>query len=178
MKDEIWKPVPSLDNNVEVSSHGRVRRLPHKITYSNGRVDDVPCRILKGNEANHGYHMTCYKSKKFLTHRLIAEAFLGIPDDKLSYQTVNHKNGLKLDNRPENLEWASYKKNNNHARYNRLNRQHGENNNFSKHSDQLVAALKKVHLAYGTAPKILAEIFGIPAGTVYDILSGATRKRG
>jgi hypothetical protein len=45
-------------------------------------------------------------------HRLLAEKFLPNPN---GYKEVNHKNGDKLDNRIENLEWCSHKMNMQHA---------------------------------------------------------------
>lgn len=68
--------------------------------------------------------------RRYYIHRLVARAFLPNPDNK---PTVNHKNLDKLDNRLDNLEWATHKENIDHARdiygnYNAV----GTNNGKSK----------------------------------------------
>lgn len=52
------------------------------------------------------------KAKKCSIHRLLAETFIPNPENK---ETVNHINGVKTDNRIDNLEWASRSENQLHA---------------------------------------------------------------
>jgi hypothetical protein len=64
-------------------------------------------RFLKIGLVGHGYEIVMlYKNKKprkFLVHRLVAQTFL----PKSKFPEVNHKNGNRRDNRPENLEWVT-----------------------------------------------------------------------
>lgn len=81
---------------------------------SQGKVFNKRGRELAGEITQNGYHRVTLsidgKSKRFLTHRLVAELF--IPNPK---EVVNHKDGDKLNNSVDNLEWTTQKENIKHA---------------------------------------------------------------
>jgi hypothetical protein len=96
---------------------GQVKSLYRTVTRKNGRKQTIRERILKARIDRGGYLLVklCHSSGKkqaFNVHRLVCEAFLGKPKNKLE---VNHINEDKSDNRACNLEWVTSKENNNHG---------------------------------------------------------------
>lgn len=107
---EIWKDIPGYEGIYQASNYGQIRSTPGKIT-SNKRhgVRRWKSRTLKGRGdfAVTGRRVSLWKdgkAKDWLVARLVATAFLGEPQDGY---TVNHKDGNRLNNNIDNLEWLS-----------------------------------------------------------------------
>ena len=114
--DEAFAPIPGYEGRYEVSTAGRIRTL---IGIGRKRSGE----ILAGSSNQKGYRRILLSSsdgthRTSVVHRLVLEAFVG-PQPSPRHE-VNHKNGIKWDNRVENLEWVTRKENNRHAVVNGL----------------------------------------------------------
>lgn len=109
---EEWKDIKGYEGKYQVSNFGRVKSLWFEHNTFNGIKKIQKEKILSQREDNLGY--VSYglfkngKPKRVRAHKLVVEAFIGsIPKGLV----VNHINGIKSDNRVENLEICTYSHN-------------------------------------------------------------------
>ena len=135
--EEVWKDVKGFEGLYQVSNIGNVKRLISQRVFAErliGRTIDrygyVKRVLSKDGKNNH-----------FTEHRLVAIAFISNPDDKA---TVNHINGIKTDNRVENLEWNTNKENKQHAVINGITNKKGIKHNMCKLTEEQVYEIRKI----------------------------------
>lgn len=142
---EMWKDIAGYEGKYQISSLGKVKIFNYKNTKN--------VRIMKDFIDGRGYIRACLCKngigKFYSVHRLVAEAFIPNPENKI---TVNHKDGNKLNNKVDNLEWNTYAENNIHAIVNNLRpRKLGKDNLTSKIIYQIDIETDKIlNIFYGT----------------------------
>lgn len=146
IEGEEWREADAVIGKCVVSSVGRVKYTTGKITYGTFDV--------------HGYRIACpfgKGKKRFQVHILVALAFIGgIPKGKI----VNHKDGIKDNNKVENLEIITVSENSRHAVQKGLIK--------TKPVAQLCPKTNRVISVYKSR-RIAAEQTGIKYRTVYDV---------
>jgi hypothetical protein len=171
-----WRSVSGFEGVYEVSSGGDVRSLARlRKGHGTYAIND---RVMHGFHTPGGYRLVRLyipgEHGKWLdraVHRLVASAFLESGNGR---RCVNHKNGIKTDNRVDNLEWVTPSENMQHAFRTGLKvAVYGESHGMAKLTASSVLEIRR-QLALGHTQEHIARAFGISRGTVRDINIGKT----
>jgi hypothetical protein len=167
---EIWKDIDGFDGVFKISSHGRCKSIDRLRFVDNGNIKGKFIRGVLTTKKYLAYHLQ-YKGIRysFQSHRLVAEAFIPNPNN---YPEVNHKDGNKLNNHVENLEWCTCKQNTRHAFDTGLRvAMRGERNGQNKFKKASIIELKAKRRA-GASARLLAKEYRMEISTVYYIMNG------
>lgn len=107
---EEWRDIDGYVGLYQVSNIGNVRSVKRNSNLA----------LINRNGYKKVALITKGIRRDYPAHRLVCLAFLPNPENKAF---VNHKNGIRDDNRVENLEWCTPKENTAHA-YTVLGRKH------------------------------------------------------
>lgn len=101
---EIWKDIKRYEGLYQVSNIGKIKRI--------GKNERIKKTFIDKNGYERVELSKLGVNKKYSVHRLVAEAFI---NNCFNKKEINHKNGIKTDNRVENLEWVTRSENELHA---------------------------------------------------------------
>lgn len=152
---------------------------PDYIVSSDGQVGSRMSgglKMLHPKRDGHGYLQVGISvggcRKAHLVHKLVLEMFVG--NKPTPAHQANHKNGVKTDNRVENLEWVTRSQNVRH-RFDvlKIGNARGEANGLAKLTETDVLEILS-RVASGQKSRAVARDYGVNESTVRNIVHGKT----
>lgn len=169
------KDIPGYEGLYSITEDGKVWSHARKRNIGYGGQQPYGNCWRKNVLSNHGYYTIGLtnsngKCKSHYIHRLVAEAY--IPNPR-KLKTVNHKNGIKTDNRVANLEWCSMKDNLRHAFRTGLipprKGRRGMANEKARLTDVQVIEIRRLYATGDYTIKKLGLMYGISWQAIGDI---------
>lgn len=179
MQEEIWKDIAGWEGYYQISNLGKVKSLERKQRFVS--IAGKECfykkrEMMKKTVVNlgNGYRMVSFSrdSKAFTKyiHRLVAEAFIPNPDN---LPWINHKDGDKLNNSIDNLEWCTPAHNIAHAISTGLQTQaRGERASKSKLDSLQVLVIKSILASKEATMVDIAKYFNVTHQSICAIKDG------
>lgn len=167
MKPEEWKPIKGFENRFKISNHGNIISIDGK---HKGE------KLLSLNIGTSGYRQVMLRDSGRLhrtrAHVLVAEHFCEGKTKERRF--VNHKDGDKLNNYFENLEWCTPSENMKHAHETGLCNIKGERSPNAKITKDEALAIKYKFIGFSDSQ--LSKVFAVGRRHINDIRNGVCWK--
>ena len=169
LMSEEWRDVIGYESIYQVSNLGRVKRIAGGYGARVGRI----LRPRTGRYPTVALSVGSCPCTHFI-HRLVALAFLGSP---LEGSEVNHKSGIKTDNRVSNLEWVSPSENRLHATHVLGIASMGEANGQAKLTADQVREIRRLYAQKGLSGNLcytqfeLGRLFNVTKANIHLIVN-------
>lgn len=160
---EAWKPIVGYEGNYEVSDLGRIKNVKR------GKI------LIPQNARGYRRVDLCKNGVRKLiqVHKMVCAAFIGpCPEN----QEINHKNGVRDDNRLENLEYLTRQNNALHARR-VLHRCCGEKHPRARLSNEAILEIINLY-ASGLNQSQIARTYSVTPRHICQIVNGKSRLSG
>lgn len=171
LPNECWEDIYGYEGYYRVSNLGRVKSLERSVYRKDGGLSNTKTIIKKQRLVKEGY-LTVYlfdglKYSNKLVHVLVGRHFIPNPGNK---KEINHKKGIKTDNRATELEWNTTSENIKHAYSLGIMSQKGE-----KHASNKLKNNQVLEIFNSTESQpILAKRYNMSRGTISNIKVGVS----
>ncbi len=161
-----------MNESYKINKDGVIESLSRIVITADNVNRNYKHRILKPAKDKYGYYYVVFSingvRKKHMIHRLVAEKYIPNPDNK---PEINHKNGIKTDNRVENLEWCTSYENKCHGYLTGLYDNKGESHGRHKLSNTEVHEIRSKYIPKIYGLQKLANEYNVSVSVIHRIIS-------
>jgi hypothetical protein len=173
MTDDTLKDIPGFEGLYAVTPDGMVWSYSKSHITKTGKRRWVHSGKWMSPVFRDGYWCINFTvrnvDRPFRINRLVAMTYIPNPDNK---PEVNHKDGNKLNNNVDNLEWVTISENRIHAYKNKLiNPSKGEKHHASKLTEDIVRAIRARYIPRKITHEMLGREYGVNGSVISEVIN-------
>lgn len=168
---EFWKPLSGYESIYLISSHGRIKRVKSGMGAKKGLI--LKPRPTKDGYVKYALYDGVGGKQTFLAHRLVVINFIR---PLVGSEEVDHINGIKDDNRLQNLEPVSKLVNMRRSFAKGRYSARGSKQGLSKLTEQMVVDIRNAHSRGVLLNVEIAEIYEVSKTTIGRVVNGSVWK--